>query len=77
MPGCHSCEEAKGIFSEIIPEFESIVSVEEVDMMSEQGQALVQKHSVFASPGIIIDDELFSTGGVDKNALVERLRELE
>lgn len=75
MPGCHSCEAAKKIFDEIVPDFPN-VEVEEIDMMTSEGQKLVQKHSIMSSPGIIIGDELFSTGGVDKEKLIEKLKSL-
>ena len=76
MVGCHNCEAAKKIFDEIMPDFEGKVEVSEVDMLSSEGQELVQKHSIMASPGIIINDELFSTGGVNKEKLVEKLKSL-
>jgi len=76
MVGCHNCAAVKAVFDEIMPEFKDSVEVEEIDMLSDEGQALVQKYSVFASPGIIINDELFSTGGVDRDKLVEKLSSL-
>ncbi len=76
MVGCHNCEAAKKIFDEVMPDFKDRVEVEEVDITSPEGQELVGKYSVFASPGIIINDELFSTGGVDKEKLIEKLQSL-
>ncbi len=76
MVGCHNCAAVKKIFDEIMPEFKDKVEVVEIDMTSPEGQELVQKYSVMASPGIIINDELFSTGGVDKEKLVEKLKSL-
>lgn len=76
MVGCHNCEAVKKIFDEVMPEFKDKVEVVEVDMTSPEGQELVQKYSVMASPGIVINDELFSTGGVDKEKLVEKLKTL-
>ncbi len=76
MPGCHSCEEVKKIFDEIMPNYSDKVEVEEIDMTGEQGQELVQKYSIMASPGIVINDELFSTGGVNKEKLTEKLDSL-
>ena len=73
MVGCHNCAAAKKIFDEIIPDF-SNVEVEEIDITSEQGQKLVQKYGIMSSPGIVINGELFSTGGVDKKKLVEKLK---
>lgn len=76
MVGCHNCAAAKKIFDEVMPEYPN-VEVIEIDITSEEGQGLVAKHAVLASPGIIIDDELFSTGGVNRDKLVEKLKSLE
>ena len=75
MPGCHNCELAKKILDEIMPDFPSM-EIEEIDMMTPKGQELVQKYGVMSSPGIIINDELFSTGGVNKEKLIEKLKSL-
>ncbi len=74
--GCHNCEEVKKIFNEIMPEFKDKVEVEEIDIASEKGQELAGRYGVMASPGIVINEELFSTGGVDKDKLVEKLKSL-
>lgn len=76
MVGCHNCAAAKKIFDEVIPDFPE-VEVVEIDITSSEGQELVAKHAVLASPGIIIDGELFSTGGVNRDKLVEKLKSLE
>ena len=74
-PGCQICKMFKTFWDSIKNEW-SNVSFKEVDMTSEEGQALIQKHMIFASPGIILNGELFSTGGFDKNKFVEKLKEL-
>lgn len=76
MPGCHNCEAAKKIFDEIMPGFTN-VEVKEIDMTTPAGQELVQKYGIMSSPGIIINDELFSTGGVEKEKLVKKLESLK
>ncbi len=76
MVGCHNCAAAKKIFDEIMPEY-SDIKVIEIDITSTEGQELVAKYSVLASPGIIIDDELFSTGGVDRDKLIDKLKSLK
>jgi len=76
MVGCHNCEAAKKIFNDVMPNY-SDIEVAEIDITSAEGQELVAKYSVLASPGIIIDGELFSTGGVDRDKLVEKLDSLE
>jgi len=76
MVGCHYCKEVKKIFDEIMPEFKDKVELEEIDMTAPEGQELVQKYGVMASPGIVINGELFSTGGVNREKLVEKLKSL-
>jgi len=76
MPGCHNCEATKKIFDEIMPDFLEM-EVEEIDMMTPEGQELVQKHSIMASPGIIINGELFSTGTLNKEDFVKKLNEIK
>ncbi len=76
MVDCHNCAEVKKIFDEVMPDFKDKVEVDEIDIVTPEGQELVQKYSVLASPGIIINDELFSTGGVNKEKLVEKLKSL-
>jgi len=76
MTGCHNCAAVKKIFDEIIPDFPN-AKVDEIDMTTPEGQDLVQKYGIMASPGIIINDELFSTGGVDREKLITKLKSLE
>ncbi len=76
MVGCHNCAEVKKIFDEIMPQFKDKVEVVEIDIVSSEGQELVQKYSIMASPGIVINDELFSTGGVNREKLIKKLKSL-
>ena len=52
------------------------VKFKEVSLMEPEAQEIILKHQILASPGIIINDELFSTGGVNKDGLVKKLQEL-
>lgn len=76
MPGCHNCAAAKKIFDEILPDF-SNVEVQEINMTTPEGQELIQKYSIMSSPGIVINGELFSTGGVNRGKLVGKLKSLQ
>lgn len=76
-PGCVHCAEAKKIFEEDIkPNFPD-VDIEYVDMLTDKGQRLISEYGIMSSPGIIVNDELFSMGGLDKNKLVEKIKELQ
>lgn len=74
-PGCHNCAAFKEFWESIKADWPQ-VEMKEISLMDPEGQELVQKHQIFASPGIIINGELFSTGGVDKEGFVNKLKEL-
>jgi len=75
-PGCANCAAAKELLEkEIKPNFPD-VEVEYIDMMDEKGQKIVQDYGIMSSPGIIINGELFSIGGLDKDKLIEKIKSL-
>jgi glutaredoxin len=74
-PGCHNCAAFKEFWEGEQANWPN-VTFKEVSLADPEGQELVQKHLIFASPGIIIDGELFSTGGVDQDAFKIKLKEL-
>ena len=75
-PGCSHCATAKKILEEEIkPQFPD-AEIEYIDMLSEQGQKMVQEYSIMVSPGIIVNRELFSVGSLDKGKLIERIKSL-
>ena len=41
-----------------------------------EGAEMLQKYMIFASPGIIINGELFATGGVSKDKFLAKLKEI-
>lgn len=73
--GCSECEKAKLILQEAKSAFPDI-EVKEIDVMSQRGISLFTKHSIMASPGIIINGELFSVGSLDKEKLFEKISRL-
>jgi glutaredoxin len=75
-PGCSHCAEAKKFLEEEFKPKYPQVHVEYVSVMDPVGQELVQKHMIFASPGIIVNDVLFQTGGLDKKKLLAKVDEL-
>lgn len=75
-PGCSHCAEAKNFLEEEIkPKFPN-VEIEYVSVLDPRGQELVSKHMIFASPGILINDELFSTGGINKKEFINKINQL-
>ncbi|KKU25134.1 MAG: Glutaredoxin/thioredoxin-like protein [Microgenomates group bacterium GW2011_GWA2_46_16] len=76
VPGCHECAKAKKIFEELKPQYPEM-QIEEIDAATAKGMELVQKYSIMASPGIIINGELFSTGALNKEDFVKKLHQLK
>lgn len=74
-PGCQHCAAFKKFWDEIKSDWPN-VQFSEVSITTPEGEALIQQHMIMASPGIIINDELFSTGGVDEEKFVAKLKEL-
>lgn len=74
-PACHICEAFKEFWHSISKDWPN-VSFKEVSVITPEGQEFAQKHMIFASPGIIINGELWASGGFDRDQLVERLKEL-
>lgn len=74
-PGCQHCEQARKIFNELKPQYKEL-EVEEIDITTSKGMDLAMKHSIFASPGIIVNGEPFSTGGLNKEKFVAKLKSL-
>ena len=74
-PGCVHCAEFKKYWEGVKDKFPE-VEMNEIDLTSDKGQEMVQKHMIMASPGVIINGELFSTGGVNKEKFEAKLKEL-
>ena len=52
------------------------VEMKEISILTPEGQQAAMKYQIFASPGIIINDELFDAGGFDKKQLEEKFTAL-
>ena len=73
---CSHCASAKEILEEEIrPNFPD-VKIEYIDMFSDRGQKMVAKYGVMSLPGIIINNELFSVGGLNKTKLIKKIKSL-
>ncbi len=74
-PGCAHCQAFQEFWQSVAKDWPQ-VKFREVSVTTVEGQALAANHLIFASPGIIINGELFSTGGVNKNELLNKLKTL-
>ena len=74
-PGCTHCHEFLEFWGTIAKEWPN-VALKEYSIITPEGQELVQKYQIFASPGIILNNELFATGGFNKEKFTAKVREL-
>ncbi|TSC78949.1 MAG: Uncharacterized protein G01um101429_625 [Parcubacteria group bacterium Gr01-1014_29] len=74
-PGCVNCALFEEFWHSIEKDWPN-VTFRHIDVTTPEGQEMAQKHMIFASPGIILDGELWATGGFDKEKFVEKLKEL-
>ncbi len=74
-PGCTHCHEFLEFWKTEAVKWPN-VTMKEISLMDPAGQELVGKHQIFASPGILLNGEVFATGGVNKVKFTERLGEL-
>ena len=76
--GCHDCETAKQIINEVKNKFPYLkLQIEEIDITSLKGLKLAVEHSVMSNPGIVINDELFSTGHLDRDKFFDKILSYE
>lgn len=74
-PGCKVCEAFEAYWHSVESKYPN-VTFQKVDVVTPEGAELVSKHMIMASPGILINGELFSTGGFDTLKIEQKLNEL-
>ncbi len=74
-PGCVNCALFEEYWHTIEKDWPN-VTFRHVDVTTPEGQEMAGKFMIFASPGIIINGELFSTGGFDREKFLGKLKEL-
>ena len=57
MQGCAHCGQVLKALHELEPEFPAM-EIEEIDIISDEGQKLVTEHGIMSSPGVLIEGKL-------------------
>ena len=73
-PGCHICRAFEEFWHSTEKDWPN-VTYKNLDVTTPEGQEMAQKFMIFASPGIILNGELWATGGFDKGKFLESLKE--
>ena len=66
-PHCDSCARAKEVLHYLSAEFE--LTVTEIALESDEGRRLAIEHAILTTPGLLVDNVLFSHGKVDEDRL--------
>jgi len=74
--GCSHCVAVKSILEKLKTNYPELV-IEEVDMTSPEGQEIVRKYNIMASPGILVNDEFFGFGGATEEQFIKKFEELK
>lgn len=74
-PGCKICHEFEQFWHSIEKDWPN-VTYKNVSVTTPEGQEIAQKYMILASPGIILNGELWSTGGFDKDKFLAKIKEL-
>lgn len=74
-PGCQICRQFEEFWHYIEKDWLN-VAYRKIDVTTPEGIEMAQKYMIFASPGIILNGELWATGGFDRKKFVKKLKEL-
>ena len=73
--GCQHCIAVKATLEKMKSDYPEL-TIEEIDMTTPEGQALVQKYNILSSPGILVNDEFFAFGGATEDQFKKKFDEL-
>ena len=74
-PDCHICKMFEEFWHSVENQFPN-VKYRNISVTTPEGTEMAGKYEIFSSPGIIINGELFSTGGFNKEKFIQKLKEL-
>lgn len=74
-PGCHICKAFEEFWRSIEQQWHN-VTYKKIDILTPEGQQMAQKFMIFSSPGIVLNGELWATGGFDREKFLQKLKEL-
>lgn len=73
-PGCVHCHAFLEFWKTVQKDWPN-VAMKETGITTPEGQEIAGRHMIFASPGIIINGELWASGGFDRERFIKKLVE--
>ena len=74
-PGCHNCKIFEEFWHTVEKDYPNVI-YKNKNLFDKEGMEMASKYGILASPGIVINGELFSVGGVDKDKFIEKIKSL-
>lgn len=74
--GCSHCVAVKATLEKMKADYPEL-TIEEIDMVTPEGQEMVKKYNILSSPGILINDEFFAFGGATEEQFRKKFEELK
>ena len=74
--GCAHCGQVLDTLTKLKKDYPDL-TIDDIDMICDKGQELVQKYGIMASPGILINNEFFASGGATEEQLRKKFGELK
>lgn len=74
--GCSHCKAVKVTLEDMKSDYPDI-TIEDVDMLTPEGQEMVKKYGILSSPGILVNDEFFAFGGATEDQFRKKFEELK
>lgn len=74
--GCVHCGQVKNTLEKLKKDYPDL-EIEDIDMITPEGQKIVQENLILASPGILINGKFFASGGASEEQLRKKFEELK
>ena len=74
-PDCRNCKIFEDFWHTVQGQYPN-VKYQNKSILDKEGAEMAEKFGIFASPGVVINGELFSVGGVDTGKFINKIKEL-
>lgn len=74
--GCAHCGAVKEALEKLKTDYPDL-TLKEIEATTDEGKALIMKHGILSSPGILVNDQFFAMGGATEKQLREKFDELK
>lgn len=74
-PGCVVCRTFEDFWHSVEKDWPN-VKFRHIEVTTPEGQEMAAKYMILSSPGIVLNGELFATGGFNQDDFIKKMKEL-